>query len=241
MASKTGGFYDTPIQAGKFVWKWERLLPTNVTLRSFSTANYVSKQTITGTLPSGSIYSKQLKDNPDFSYRADFTVTLRMTPEQIFSQVRQYDWDTQAQIDSYLDTRAAAVAKKVMSYFIMKKENDLAFSTNAVTDEELKSIVAENNEDFNTVTIVSVRVDSAKVPDLKMYNTAKAMYEAYEQEVSKLILKAAESQASVIVDDNRSIEHLEKVGQLLQKYPQLEGIFKTGDAAAIINALKLFH
>ena len=35
MTSKTGGLYEVPIETGLFQWKWERLLPTNVTLKAF--------------------------------------------------------------------------------------------------------------------------------------------------------------------------------------------------------------
>ena len=50
--------------------------------------------------------------------------------------------------------------------------------------------------------------------------------------------KKAESQAEFFVEQDRTLAQLEKLGAMLQKFPQLEEMFKTGDAAQIINAVK---
>lgn len=241
MVSKTGGVYEKPIVPGKFIWRWERLLPTNATIRLFSISPLESKQTVSGSLPSADVFSKQLKDEPDFTYKVDLSVTLRVTPEEMVTLVKKYDFSTQEQLASYLQTRAEIAAKKVTEYFLENKESDLSFSTNAVTDQELQAIVAKSGDDFALVTIDSVSVTAAKIPDLTLYKLAKTSYEEYQKEVTESLKKAAADQAASVVEENRSLERLEKLGQLLQKYPQLQEIFKNGDITSIMNAIKLFH
>ena len=241
MVSKTGGVYEKPIIPGKFIWRWERLLPTNVTIRLFSISPFESKQTVAGSLPSADIFSKQLKDEPDFSYKVDLSVTLHVTPEEMVALVKKYDFSKQEQLASFLQSRAEIAAKKVTEYFLENKESDLSFSTNAVTAQELQAIVTKSGDDFSLVTVDSVSVKSAKIPDFSLYKLAKTSYEEYQKEVTESLKKAAADQAASVVDENRSIERLEKLGQLLQKYPQLQEIFKNGDATSIMNAIKLFH
>lgn len=83
MQSKTGGIYSKPIVPGSFEWRWERLLPTNVTLTAFSTEPVNSVLTVSGTLPGGETYSSLLEGNPSFSYSMTLQITASVAPEDI--------------------------------------------------------------------------------------------------------------------------------------------------------------
>ena len=52
MSSKTSGIYEKPVMSGAMTWRWERLLPTNVTLETFDLAPFKSTQVVSGELPS---------------------------------------------------------------------------------------------------------------------------------------------------------------------------------------------
>jgi hypothetical protein len=241
MVTKTGGVYEKPIVPGKFEWRWERLLPTNVDLRTFALTPYTSKQSVSGSLPSADIYSKQMKNNPDFSYAAVLSITMEATPEQILNLVKSRNIKSQKELNDYFDSRAVLAAKKVMEYFLDKKESDISFSTKAVSNDELAEIITNDKNDFLDMSITDVSVISAKVPDLYLYKLAKNSYNSYQLQVTESLRKIAGEQAVSIVEENRSLERLEKLGQLLQKYPQLQEVFKNGDATSIMNAVKLFH
>lgn len=241
MVSKTGGIYEKPVLPGSFTWRWERLLPTNVDLRIFKTAPYTSKQVVSGSLPSAELYRAQIKDNPDFSYRATLSVTLSATPQNLIALVQKYDIRSQEDLEKVFDQKAAVAAKKVMEYFIDQKEIDLSFSANAVTDEELADLVRKNENDFDYITIIAVEAIDARIPDLSLYRTAKESFLEYQKTVDAELKKHAGEQALSIIEEDRSMERLEKLGQLLQKYPQLQDIFKNGDVSSIMNAVKSFR
>jgi hypothetical protein len=237
MVTKTGGVYEKPILPGKFTWRWERLLPTNVQLRSFKLAPYTSKQTVSGELPSADIYSKQIKDNPDFSYNVILQISISLSPEQLVELVKKNNFTTQEDVDAYLDGKSKIAAKKVMEYFIDKKVNDISFVTNILSDSEIKDVVVKNKSDFDGMTISNVEVISAKIPDMQLYSAAKDAFSQYQSQMKESLKAAAEKDADTVIEEDRSIQRLEKVGKLLQKYPQLQDVFKNGDVTAIMKAL----
>ena len=238
LVSKTGGVYEKPIVQGDFTWKWEKLLPTNADLRVFKMEPYSSVQTISGSLPSSDIYSKQIKDNPDFTYSITLNVSLKYTPNGIVQMVKKYDTKNQNELDKNLESKAQIAAKKVTEYFLENKENDLSFSTNAVTDAELKEIIQKNSSDFEYIEIVSVEVKKSKLPDIGLYKKAKESFNIYQDAVVESLKSAAADQAVAIIEEDRSMDRLDKLGKLLQKYPELQDIFKNGDITSILNALR---
>ena len=238
LVSKTSGVYEKPIVQGDFTWKWEKLLPTNADLRVFKMEPYSYVQTISGSLPSADIYSKQIKDNPDFTYSITLYVSLSYTPNGIVQMVKKYDTKNQNELEKNLEAKAQIAAKKVIEYFLEKKENDLSFSTNAVTDAELKEIIQKNPSDFENIEIVSVEVKKSKLPDMGLYKKAKESFNIYQDAVVESLKSAAAEQAVAIIEEDRSMERLDKLGKLLQKYPELQDIFKNGDITSILNALR---
>ena len=48
MKSKTGGLYHSAVVPGVFTWRWERLLPTNVSLEIFDLSVYKATQSVSG-------------------------------------------------------------------------------------------------------------------------------------------------------------------------------------------------
>ena len=76
MQSKTGGLYGKPIEYGQFVWRPERLLPTNATLTSYKLSQYEVSKSYSGTLPSANLYKEFVNPNPNFSYELEFKMTI---------------------------------------------------------------------------------------------------------------------------------------------------------------------
>lgn len=241
LVSKTSGVYENPVESGKFDWRWERLLPTNSELRIFSLQDYVSRQYITGTLPSADIYRRQIEERPDFSYAVNLKVSLRMTPEGILNLVRNTDIKTQQDLNLILESKAASVSKMVVEYFLAEKEKDLNFSSNAVTQIELDALIQAEKDEFENIEVHEIIVLDAKLPDLHLYRQAKKAYEDYQFALNENITKNAAEQANLKMEQDRAMDRLEKLGELLQKYPQLHELVQKGDVDSIVNASKLLR
>ncbi len=237
MVSRTSGIYEKPIVSGQFDWRWENLIPTNADIRVFNSLPYNSRQLVSGTLPSAEIYRKILGENVDFSYSATFKISLRMTPEGLVNEVKKSDLQSQQDLNSILETKAAIAAKCVMEYFIANK-NPSEFSPHAVTENEIKEIIQNNTTDFEEIEITEVTVLDAKIPDLNLYRKAKEDYEIYQNELQEKLKKEAASHAKEIFEENAALERLDRFGELLQKYPQLQELVKDGDVSKLLKAMK---
>ena len=105
----------------------------------------------------------------------------------------------------------------------------------------IKELSKTGNEiiasDFSDFTLVSVNFTLAKIPDMKMYKSAVESFSLYKSEVDAQLKVLAKNQAQVLVQENRSMQQLEKFADLISKYPQLEELSKSANFTDIINAL----
>ncbi len=237
MTSKTGGLYPEPIENGHFLWRWEKLIPTNANITTFSLEPCTFSKSVSGSLPSAQIYSKQLNPSPDFSYNIQADISLSLSPKQILALVRDKGIENQEDLESYLEGKAGLVAQKTVDFLLNKDKSYTLTSPVSFSEEELKSFSAAYTADFSDFTLVSVNFTLAKIPDMKMYKSAVESFSLYKSEVDAQLKVLAKNQAQVLVQENRSMQQLEKFADLISKYPQLEELSKSANFTDIINAL----
>ena len=78
--SKTGGLDPQVIPAGTFAWRWERVIPTNVTLFVFEVQPHSVETRLAGELPSAAAVAGVLPGTAELSYQATVTVTFSVRP-----------------------------------------------------------------------------------------------------------------------------------------------------------------
>lgn len=239
LVSRTGGIYQKPIVQGNFDWRWEPLIPTNADIRVFPLSAYSSRQLVSGILPSSDIYKKMLDTECDFSYSATLKIQLRMTPQGLVEEVKRTDIKSLQELNAVLETKAAVAAKLVMEYFLREKQNNLSFSSTAVTADEIKNIIAMNSVEFENIEITDIIIIDSHTPDFALYNKAREAYGEYEKVFAKALEKEAQSNAKAVFEQNAAMERLEKLGKLLEKYPQLQELIKGGDINSLMNAIKI--
>ena len=84
--SKTGGYDSRVMQPGVFVWRWERLIPSNVTLFLFEVQPHSIATPISGELPSAAAVAGMLPGAAgaaDFRYQATVSVTFAVRPDAL--------------------------------------------------------------------------------------------------------------------------------------------------------------
>jgi hypothetical protein len=235
MDTKTSGLIPTVFAAGNFDWRWERLIPTNVKLLLFSDEPYTDTTTISGTLPSAATYSAQLESKPDFSYSFTLTTSVRVKPESLVSLMEHNGVRTQDDLDAILKQKTEDIASAAVDFLLSQPQNNPLQTIHAVLDTDAIRRKISNDSYFADITLESVILSDAKMPDIELYNLAKQSYNDYRAEVDIAIKTAAEAQAFSIVKSNAALEQLEKLAVLLEKHPALsEVVAKNG---AIIEAL----
>lgn len=237
MTSKTSGLYKEAIIPGKFLWRWEHLLPTNVHLENFSLKSFTSNQIVQGFLPSGDIYSSEFDKNLDFSYRFNMDINLNVNPQKIYELYKSNKIQNDDDLQKFLEQNAKSLSFLIAEEILKSNENDSFYVQNEILDETfINRILNKNN--FDGIQINSIELKNSKIPDVKFYNKIKNFYDAYLENIQSKIDKRAEEQAQKILDEDRTLKRLEQFAELIKKYPELNDLAKNGDLTSLMNTLR---
>ena len=219
LSSKTSGTYPQPITHSAFLWRWEALIPKNITLTSYSLAPRTISSNIQGSLPSAELYAMQVKGNPDFSYSFKIDVVLSPKAEQIRAVAKGAEPLSPNQFEALLTEAAQRVASDTADFIIRSCNEQPARVAPEYTSEEILVAISAQ-EKYAAFDISSVFVKEAHIPDTELYALAKNTYRAYQETLSTALEREAEIQAKALVEDNRTLNKLEKFGEVLEKYPK---------------------
>lgn len=234
MTSKTCGLHDGVFSYGEFAWRWERLLPTNITLESFNIGNREYQFEISGQLPCAGAYSSVLPEKNDFAYSYVIKLNLGIESQAILDLYKGNKIRTNQDLDSYLETKGRLAGSLIAEYLTKDTSYIKKIS---LTEDEMSALMSGHSRDFSGIGISSVSLVSAKYPDIELYEKAKAAYDGYYSSVGMKLEEQSAEQARIVAEQERSMKQLEKLGLLLKNYPELSEIFKNSDAAQIVNIL----
>ncbi len=237
MTSKTSGLYKEAIIPGKFLWRWEKLLPTNVQLENFSLKTFTSNQVVQGFLPSGDFYANEFDKNLDFSYKFDMDISLNVNPQTIYELYKSNKIQNDDDLQKFLEQSAKSLSFIIAQEILEANENESYYVQNEILSETFINQILSKN-DFSGLQINSVELKNSKIPDVKFYNTIKNFYDSYLQNIQSKIDKKAEEQAQKILDEDRNLKRLEQFAELIKKYPELNDLAKNGDLSSLMNALR---
>lgn len=235
MTSKTSGIYEKPILPDSFVWKWERLLPTNVALETFDLAPFKSTQVVSGQLPSARLYSEFAAKNVDFSYNIKLNLTFSLSADSILELYKNNVLRTNDDLQEYYENRAKLAASFISQSLLKSKGH--VIRTSVFSEDEILKILMANKNEFNGIAFSSVEISDCSLPDIELYEKAKESYNKFLETLDKTVEEEASRHAKTYLEQKRFIDQLERLGETLKKYPDLQDMFKTADAASIMNLL----
>ncbi|MBQ6779712.1 MAG: hypothetical protein IJP62_00605 [Treponema sp.] len=236
LVSKTSGVYPQVIEKGVFCWRWEPLLPTNAKLMTFQLKPHVYSKSVRGSLPSAEVYAAQLKGAPEFAYKFDFDISLKVGKKALLEKAADSEITSSDELDSHLNRTADRLAELIAEYFILASAEDPTKIATARSKEQILSGIG-SAADLGDVEVVSIFVKNAQIPDATLYNRAKQTYMTFQDYVDEALTKSAQHQADTILSDNRAVSRLTQIGETLKKYPELTDILKNGDSVEFINSL----
>ena len=239
MVSKTSGISQKTIIPGEFCWFWERLLPTNTSMRIFSIIPVTRTTTISGELPSADIYSPMLEGSPNFSYKFSVQTELMMKSNYLPNFVRRTDAKENEQLQEYLNQQGDLIAQEVIQYILSKSlDNANNLMLLATNTEELKAGINAESK-FKDLEISNITVKTAQMPDTELYNIAKASYAEFQAKVKQSLAELTKNQSTITANDYLQIERFARWGKILQEYPILIDFLAVSrdDASKAIGAL----
>ena len=227
MLSKTSGVYPELIHSGKFLWRWERLLPTNTQLRLFSLDPVVQTDTFSSSLPSAQLYATKLEGNPDFTYTITVESTGKIQPQDLIPLVEQHNLQDQEALEKLIRDEIHQFNVAVTAYLLEETQNDTTgLRIQTVTTQELVEATAFT-ERSPWLEIVSTDIRNVKLPDASLYLTAKNAY------LNSII----EGTGSQEITENNNFTALVNLGEILTKYPALVEFMVAGDVTTTLDFL----
>lgn len=223
LVSKTNGVCPTPIEAGQFRWDWQLLIPTNAEIRTFSLKPYTISKTKTGMLPSADVYSKQLKELPDFSYSFTFDIEVQINPSQCVELVKKSKIASDSDLNKKIESQIDSIIEKaiILIWDEYSKENNPIINLDSI---QQKIISKYSNSDL---TITEFNIKTNKICDIKLYEQAKKMYSDYISTIENKLMTLADSQAKEISEYAKNLNKLEKFAKVLKENPELSDFLKS--------------
>ena len=214
--TKTGGFDAHVTEPGSFTWRWERLVPTNTTLFSFTLEPHSTSVTTAGVLPSGDVYSSVMPGKPDFSYEVTFTLSFRAKPEALPELVSEQHLRPDT-LKQWHEDQAAILAHEAVNIMSGLRDESIVYS-HSDTAAILRTAL---EEEFTSIEITEMTPTVVRLPDFELYRTAKRAYLAIAQAQEQAQVASVAELEPQRQREQQTLQVLEQYGKLLASYPVL--------------------
>lgn len=173
--SKLHGVSKTPVKPGEFYWNWEFLLPTNAKLQEFSVTPVNLTKTVTGTLPSGDLYSSIYNINNGFDYKFSYSMSLSCSPEQIAELYRQNKITDNGTLSEFLKLAGDTIAQATTAFYLKKLAENPTFTIESLRRDDLLKEIKVYRE-IPEIDVYLLSVTESRVPDFDLYTRLKNRY-----------------------------------------------------------------
>jgi hypothetical protein len=215
--TKTGGFDSRVTMPGDFSWRWERLLPGNLTLYRYSLAPYRSRQEVRQALPSAELYSAVLPDKPDFYIRGVAELEFAVRPESLPGLLRDQRLYPES-LPEYYRGQAESLGAALVELASGQGAGPLS----------VEALTAELGKRFPHLAIQQLELQELSRPDLELYELARQSYRSLvssrdrAREAAESALAAERAREALARErEASSLQSLAAYGELLNKYPIL--------------------
>ncbi len=224
--TKTGGVEEEIVHSGKFTWRWQRLIPTNMKKYAFELKEESRRVTVEGELPSKDIYAEYMLGNPDFSWKVRVNITYFVKPESLPELVREDKVTPDTLSDYYAfigDNLQGAVVQSILERISSGEARSLSSLT--VSDLE-ETLYTRMEGEFPHIEIRDLFVEPLKFPDLSLYQAARDRYLRLTETQFRIREEELARTTAEEVTETSRIEKLREYGKLLSEYPVLMDFVK---------------
>ena len=224
--SKTGGYDPEVMEPGVFVWRWERVIPNNVTLFLFEVQPHSIATPISGELPSAAAVASMLPGAggaADFRYQATVTVTFAVRPEALPALVSE-EGLTPQDLDHWTRTKGTAVGRAALE-LLQRRAQATALTDLAALEAEILEPLAAS---YSELQVLGVRFSDLHLPDIEVYDRGRSAYlelmdAQYAARRAAVVDLAHERERGLAAQETRraALQVLREYGAVLQEYPVL--------------------
>ncbi len=220
--SKTSGYRPEVIRPGTFSWHWERVIPTNVTLFMFELQPYTATTRSSGELPSAAALATVLPTPAEFRFEVAIVTTLTVRPEALPALM-----EAQALTPDSLPAWSARMADTVAQAARELLQQQPAAALLDLTALEAE-IAAALGSRFPEIELAALRFAEVRLPDLELYERARAAYfallEAQDAARRAAVAALAYQRESGLAErqaQRDALAALREYGAVFEQYPML--------------------
>ncbi len=226
--SRTDGWEEEVIEPGTFAWRWQRLVPTNLTLYVFEPSKHRTDVRLAGSLPSGDAIETILDGAVSFPYEVRLVVQTRIRAERLPALARDQDLRPQQMDEFYdeIDARISQAAVEAVMALIESEPQRLSLSESYETIVE--QVIARVESRLEMLEVMAVTPERIALPDLELYLTSRELAVGVLEARAAAFREAAERLADAEAEADRDFGLLERYGEVLERYPVLLEYFRVG-------------
>lgn len=244
MLSKSGGYYSKPIIPGEFMWRWERLVPTNAKILVFNLSPQEIEYQAEGTLPASENFTVIMERKIDFSWKYGIRVSASVNPANLIDMVKTGSIKLQADLDAYVRGKVEEAAQKsaneYIAYFIQNPEEykKIQFQQGSFQEKIMEDLRQKLGTEIlvNSITFSSNIV----IPELNLYTAMREAYINYEKRKSEMLAELTAAEGKKSAAQKFRMDEMKNWGELLKQYPELIDFLAVArnDAAETLKALR---
>jgi len=221
--TKTNGYESETLKNGEFTWRWQALLPTNLTLHIFNLKAQTFDTEKSGVLPSGDFYAEMTGEDISFDWDIRVKVIYRLNPDALPALVS--GGLLSEGIEAYYSDFESRLNSELVRLISAEVETDPEETIGVRIDRLESGMKAKISELDGNIIVVDALVKNWSYPDIAMYTEAR-----------RLVLDLMGNRQSVMSEvENTALRRedalgarlslLEEYGRILQEYPILLDLF----------------
>lgn len=223
--TKTHGWEPQVIEPGTFTWRWQRLIPTNMTLHIFDLSPHSQSVSAAGNLPSADLYSRYIEGQADFRYSIEVEVSFAVVPEEL-PRLAQEEGVTPDTIGEWYESVTATVrrvATEAVTSTLARSAEQAQDTTFFALEEQ---IISRLGPSFPYIEFVSVVPTEVVLPDLDLYGRAQEIYFSMLEAREEAVAEATYTTTRSRLEDEYVINALRSYAEILSANPALLDYFR---------------
>ena len=222
MRSKTHGLDTRVIREGEFRWYWYKLIPTNVSVTTFTLGPVTRSIRSSGSLSSGDVYAALAGIEADFSWEVSGEFSFSVRPDAL-PELTQRE---HLRSDEDLRRAEQRLAERIEHFVLQRlrvyadREDGETMETIRFTGslEELDNDIQRAFPEIHNL-VCTIRV--VRFPDYILYRALKELHREYISLLRAAVNPAIAVEAEARVNSNLRLDELARYGELLTRYPIL--------------------
>ena len=221
--TKTNGYESKPLKNGEFAWRWQALLPTNLSLHIFNLETRTYTIDKSGKFPSGDFYASMTGEDINFDWNIKMKILYHLNPDTLSSLVS--DGLLSAGLDSYYSDFEARLNSELINLVSTEVETNPDKTIGDRIDRLEDAIKTRSGKLDKNIIVVDAAINNWTYPDPVLYAEARRLVIDLMNKRQSVLSEVEDG--AVRREDARGarLSLLEEYGRILQEYPILLDLF----------------